>query len=40
MNKLNHEVVEMAKKYNVDFSKEFYKLEIFKKQFTTLLQSK
>ncbi len=40
MNKLNHEVVEMAKKYNVDFSKEFYKLEIFKKQFTTLLQKK
>jgi transposase len=40
LNRVNKELIELATKYNIDFSKEFYKSESFKKQCTTLLQTK
>jgi transposase len=39
MNKISEIIDEMAKKYNLDLTKEFYKSEVLKKYFTTLLHS-
>ncbi|MCF7925113.1 MAG: IS1634 family transposase [Candidatus Izimaplasma sp.] len=37
MNKVDRIILELGKKHNVDFTKEFYKLEVLKRQMTTLL---
>lgn len=40
MNQISHEIEELARKYDLDLTKEFYKTEVLKNQFTTLLHSK
>lgn len=39
LNKVNLEILELSHKYGVDFSKQFYKSETIKREFTTLLQN-